>query len=441
MPRSSHVELERVSARFRGELFHPYRKGILGGLQFSPDGTRLIAGDSREGVIALWDTSTGTRLTTLKTGEGSRFPAKFFHVTPDWKTVYVARKNLTTERTYADRKVSMKWTFDGDVRGWNLEDGKLVRTYKHQPPRGIWMMTLSPDGSKMLTTEHLSGGYEKTLTAEHLSGSFVKDFRDTTTLWDVKTGQRRPVAGVSTSGTFSRDGRLLVCTLDHKAEDGYGRYAHAIRLIDTTTGQEKWTVPIAQKNAWLSFGPFSRDGRLIFGLMRQFEGPGKGNTWLKWWDAATGREVASFDPEKNDTFYHQVLSPDEQTLAVTNWKSTQRKLFLFSVPHRRLLWTTALGQEPKDQKLIASGCAFSPDGKRVVVVTRVYPEKDGGQEIDPRDLPQPRIHVIETATGSIRETIVVPQTFAQEACFSPDGRRLATAGMGRVLFWDMTKMP
>jgi hypothetical protein len=77
-----------------------------------------------------------------------------------------------------------------------------------------------------------------------------------------------------------------------------------------------------------------------------------------------------------------------------------------------------------------------------VVITRLYPESArGGDDLDARDLPQPRIHLIETATGAIRETMIAPLSFSNNACFSPDGRTLATDGLGRVLLWDMTKVP
>jgi WD40 repeat protein len=143
---------------------------------------------------------------------------------------------------------------------------------------------------------------------------------------------------------------------------------------------------------------------------------------------------------QDDAFTGLALSPDGQTLAVLNWVSEERKLFRFSMAHRHLLGTTLLGKKPKGQRLIASGCTFSPDGKWLVVITRLYPDKRG-EDMDPRDLPQPRIHLIEAATGTIRETLIAPQSSSNNACFSPDGRTLATDGHGRVLLWDMTKLP
>jgi WD40 repeat protein len=160
-----------------------------------------------------------------------------------------------------------------------------------------------------------------------------------------------------------------------------------------------------------------------------------------WWDVATGREVASFPCEKNESSSISVLSPDGQIAVPLNWQGDKRKLSLFNVPEKRLLRTVLLCEKTEGQRPIASSPVFNPDGKWLAVITRTYPEKTVGDDLDARDVPQPRILLIETATGEIRETMIAPQGFSTDACFSPDGRTLATGGHGRVLLWDMTKMP
>jgi WD40 repeat protein len=412
-----------VSSRLKGELIHPNRSGWFLNLKFSPDGKRIIASDYPGGVVVVWDVATGKRLTSIETGDQA-----FFSVSPDWRTLFAPRlKTRKYERVEQDGKRMIRWTFDGEVRAWSLDDGKLLRTYKYHPPRGIGSIELSPDGTKFISTENVSGIYEQS-------------YKSTATLWDVESGEHRTLDGLQSPGPFSPDGRSFASTLLHDKDN----HDQARMLIDVATGKEKWSIPVTDKNTSVGMSAFSRDGRIIFGTVSVYDRPNKWDhwrSWMKWWDAATGREIASFEGEKDGGFTNSCCSPDGQTLAVLNWKGDKRKLFLYSIAEKRLLRTILLGEKTEGFQLIASGLTFHPDGKWLAVITRSYPEKASGENPDPRDLPQPRILLIETATGAIRETLIAPQRLTSVACFSSDGRTLATDGHGRVLLWDMTKMP
>lgn len=428
-PRSLNLKLEAVSSRLKGELMHPNKSGIIGDLKFSPDGKHILGGDYPGGVVVLWDVASGKRLITIEMQAGGRSTSRYFAVAPDWHTVYSWREKRKYERVEQDGKRKTRWTFGGALLAWSLADGKLLRTYAQDPPHNIRYMQMSPDGRSILTYEALPGTYE---------GSP----KNVVAMWNVAAGRSRNLDGIDNIGVFSPDGQVLPCTV--KDKDGYVR---TLKLIDVASGREKWSWPIVEKHAWLGVGAFTPDSRLMFGTLRVFQGRGKYDTercYLKWWDAATGREVASFEGDNKDIFSSLRCSPDGQLLVAVNWHwkslSTQ-KLVLYSVPEKRLLQTVLLGEKKEGLQPSASEPVFSPDGKWLVVITRMYPEKETSDDLDPRDLPQPRILLIETATGQIRETLIAPQSFGSVACFSPDGRTLATAGHGRVLLWDMTKMP
>jgi len=417
-PGSLHVKREAVSSRLKGELIHPNETGSIHELKLSSDGTRILAADY-PGVVAVWDVATGKRLTTIETGSDT------FAVSPDWRMLFAGFGKINHEQVEKDGKWVNRWNVEGEVRAWSLDDGKMVRTYKHLSPKGILSMQLSPDGTKFLTLDGLSGIYEGAC-------------KQSTSLWDVKSGECQTLKGLNRRGVFSPDGKTVASSAC--SEDGY---SHELKLIDAASGREKWSTPIADKNALVSIGNFSRDWRLIFGEERIFDRPTSSSwrSWMKWWDADTGREVASFEGGKHDSFRDYRSSPDGQILVVLNDRGDKRKLFFYSIPEKRLLRTVLLCEKTEGLQPIASAPVFSPDGKWLVVITRSFPGKMVGDSLDPRDLPQPRILLIETATGAIRETLIAPQAFTNLACFSPDGRTLFTEGHGRILLWDMTKMP
>ena len=127
-----------------------------------------------------------------------------------------------------------------------------------------------------------------------------------------------------------------------------------------------------------------------------------------------------------------------RTLAATHWRGSQSRLFLYDVQRRTLAHTIVL----REEKAITRDPVFSPDSRWVAVATQVIPDElQRDFEICAEDVEQPRIHLIDVATGEIRETLIAPQGFTTSGGFSPDGKTLATAGLGRLLLWDMSKPP
>jgi len=189
-------------------------------------------------------------------------------------------------------------------------------------------------------------------------------------------------------------------------------------------------VPVTTYAGWEQFPAFSPDGRQVafYWTGEKGENPG---IYVKLLGQPTALRLTSGP----DAF--PVWSPDGGRIAFV------RGLEPGGARVGQAIYTVSSlgGPERKIRDIEVSGqIAWSPDGKWLAVITRMVPE-NAGEDLDARDVPQPRILLLEAETGAIRETIIAPQAFADAACFSPDGRTLATGGDGRIHLWDMSKMP
>jgi WD40 repeat protein len=317
----------------------------------------------------------------------------------------------------------MRFECHGDIRAWDTESGRVRQTFQHEPPRRILFMSLTSDGTKFATCEYLPGVYER------FSDEVVS-------IWDVATGKYETLPkGVERFSAFSPDGHTLATSAQDK-----DNYTQAVKLFEPGSGREKLSIPIRDKYTWAHVEAFSPDGSVMVGDYQVFARPktrDDSKYWLKWWDAANGRELASIDGQ----FGTCRFSPDGKTLATTKWNGESCSLCLFRVADQKLLCTIELEKKAKGERLVAGQRAFSPDSRWLALVTQRFPGSGGGNDNDERDVPQAHIHLIDVAAGDKRETLVPPQGLVHALAFSPDGKTLATGGYGRVQLWNMTAPP
>jgi WD40 repeat protein len=419
-------KLEPVSKRFQRELIHPHTRGFLGDIRFSPDGKRIIAGDYPGGTIIVYDVATGAQLTKIDTGGWGHLTARYFFLTPDWRTIYVAQSKRTLETINIDGLPQKRLVYDGAIRAWDLETGQVSETFKQTPPRYVNNLQVAPDGKKFLTVESLPG--------------LLTDLRTETSLWDLATKRPRPLPkGSGFNGIFSPDSQwLAIVNTDEK------KASKSVLILDSTTLQSIRSIPLDEKSEeFPMLLDFALEGRILIGLRHEKLDLDAANPnqipWtatLVFWDTVSGKQVAAFPPEEKHTGYSlSALCQQSSMLAITNLRGKQGKLLIFDVAAKKLIHKVALGE-----KAFTRQPTFSIDGKWIAVATQVFPD-NLPDEFRVADLPQPRVHLVEVATGQVRETLVLPHGITASVCFSPDGKTLAAGGHGRVLLFDLTVPP
>lgn len=422
-------KLEAISTRFLRELIHPNRKNFLHSLQFSPDGQRLIGSDFPGGVIQVWDVATGRQMPKSETGMGTGGRLEAYCLSADGKTAFVAHNKSKYEMLEQDGKKMMRWTFTGQIKAWDVATGQVRATYQHDPPRSTISLRLSPDGRKLLALEEPPGVFER--RPERV-----------VTLWDAQTHQAQPLPPSAGWGIFSHDSRFIAYV-----ELDKDRYSRGVKLREVATGQEKLLVPMDQPALDASLLGFTPDGKMLLASVRDYGSQRQSTRWdttFKLWDVATGRELLTFPGTPRSGFNGPAFTADGRLGSVFAYSfgdTNGSNLLLLDLEKKQLRKTLLLGGPPAPgQRVRIFTPAFSPDGKWLAVVTWLGPDKPT-RDPEPEDFPQPRIHLIDTATGEVRETLIAPHGFPYQLCFSPDGKTLAVGDRGKVLLWDMTQPP
>lgn len=85
--------------------------------------------------------------------------------------------------------------------------------------------------------------------------------------------------------------------------------------------------------------------------------------------------------------------------------------------------------------------AVSPDSKTLAVgwAPKADAELESAADLNPEDLPQPRLSLIDLAGDAPPRVLVAPHGSAGALAFSPDGKMLAFGGAGAVHLFDLTK--
>jgi WD40 repeat protein/serine/threonine protein kinase len=364
------------------------RLSIAGGgesVAYSPDGKRLATalvvlerGKDRQSIVRVWSAENGKELLSIPGGASEEGDTRSVVFSPDGKLLAGDSPGHT-------------------VKVWDAQAGHELLSFKGHSAV-VSSVSFSPDGSRLA-----SASYDKTVK-----------------VWDVLAGQNPLILkgeGVRRDVALSPDGKQL-------ATASTERFGGGVKVMDSQTGKE--LVTLKGRSSGAKSVAYSPDGkRLATGkIIRAFDQGGERREF-KVWDAQTGEALLTI--QGGGRLMHGLpnvaFSPDGKRLANADVSFAPDKEGRVGVGELKV-WDAETGKE----LLTVKGHAFkvgsrspsfyrvcfSPDGKHLAAAS--------GSEVT----------LWDAQTGKEVLTLNIDATAVS---FSPDGKRLATAG-GEVKVWD-----
>jgi len=394
---------------------------------FSRDGRRFATA-STDRTARVWSASSGAPLTPPLHHEDT-----------------VSNLSLAPDQT---RLATV--TSNGTVRVWTL--ATAAGSYAH---KGVARAAFHPDGRRLLAVSDflvqvwdLATGAPLALrtTGQISHATFSPDGRRVVTtaldgiakVWDTASGAEMLSLGHGrrlSHASFSPDGRWLA-TAGRAAGGQYD-----VALWNLANGARMFALPHGEP---VTFTEFSADGRRLLTL--EFGGV------VRVWDLESRREIPSLRQRERT---RAVFGPDGTRLAVVAGRASAA------------IHDAASGQPIvsglRNDQYATTQLAFAPDGRSLLLLSegsaRLYDARTGAPATPPlaHEATAQMFHagfsrdgrwvvtvasdggarVWETESGQALTPLLPHPGGVRHGVFSPDGRRLVTAGGDALLVWDL----
>ena len=310
-------------------------------MKFSPDGTRLATG-YLDTSVQIWDTTTGEELLTLqKPIEGDRWSVSKGN---GIDTVNNPMKNERLGRPSAlafspDGALLACGSDDSTVKLWNTITGELVTTFTGHLS-DIRRLTFSPEGNILA-----SGSSDGTVRFWNINTMEALLTRITGHMW-IRTA------------SFLGDGSKLASAISNGIITVWD-----LQNSKKTTIQTKTTLQKPLFWGTYRHHVLSPDGTILanHGIQSDPSKSNYGSDVLRLNDVNTGGEVATF-PDYAVT----VFSPDGKILA--GWGGNQIRLFNTEIGEGEceIIVAEKPGDDSDTHRPRINAIKFSPDGKKIV---------------------------------------------------------------------------
>ena len=372
-PRSTRLHVWDVAT---GRAVHEWEIRAPGTmcLAFAPGGRDLAWVGGNENVVRFWDPATGREVRPQPGHRGAVGDAVF---TCDGRSLLTVSEDRT-------------------LRFWDLATGAETRQVEASDDR-IWFAALSADEKSLAT----GGGLRPARLWDAASGQMLREFAV-------------PGEHFIWSGDLSPDGKTLATSDDT-----------GVVFWDAATGGRRVAAgrPMSRfESHMIKSLRFAPDGKSVATL---------GGDWVRFWDVAKAEEIRRFAlPNKGspDGFMidgaRLVFSPDGSTLAATSERDG--RIFLLDA---------ATGRERghlDGPQTRFKALAFSPDGR--ILATGA----DNGRRVGRRDQ---AIRLWDVAGRKELGRVSGHRSYIRAVAFSPDGHRLVSASEdGTALVWDVAQI-